>query len=291
MTKDIQRAILRACARFIGKKVEPVEKRLTAIEQTTAELITKGEIAALRDSVEKRIAEVQQVKVVPGPPGPPGEPGQDGEPVLVTDVVKELLATDALVPILDLMVAEAVAKHFEENPIRHGKDGERGSEGAPGAKGDSGADGKDGIGLAGAMIDRDGALVVTLTNGEHKALGQVVGKDGGPGKDGADFTDVEFDYDGERGLIIRGNGGEIVKRLPIPIDRGYWRDGMKAQKADVLTQDGSAWIALKDTDTKPCHEHKDDWRMLARKGRDGDPGKAGKPYAPPEPVKLGASNG
>ena len=36
MTKDIQRAILRACARFVGKKVEPVEKRLAEIETRTA---------------------------------------------------------------------------------------------------------------------------------------------------------------------------------------------------------------------------------------------------------------
>lgn len=39
--------------------------------------------------------------------------------------------------------------------------------------------GQDGIGLAGALIDRDGNLVVTLTNGEAKVLGPVVGKDAG----------------------------------------------------------------------------------------------------------------
>src|SRR5690606_31793518 len=40
---------------------------------------------------------------------------------------------------------------------------------------------KDGVGLAGAMIDRDCALQVTLTNGELKNLGKVVGENG---KDG-----------------------------------------------------------------------------------------------------------
>ena len=79
--------------------------------------------------------------------------------------------------------------------------------------------GEDGVGMAGGMIDREGDLIITTSKGETLRLGRVVGKDG------ADFTNVEIDYDGERTLIIRGQGGEIRKHLPIPIDRGYWRDG------------------------------------------------------------------
>ena len=49
---------------------------------------------------------------------------------------------------------------------------------------------KDGVGLAGAVIDRDGNLVITTTEGIPHNLGQVVGRDGtdgakgDPGKDG-----------------------------------------------------------------------------------------------------------
>jgi hypothetical protein len=96
-----------------------------------------------------------------------------------------------------------------------------------------------------------------------------VGRDGAPGKDGADFSGFDVDYDGERTLTIRGKGGEIKKHLPIPLDRGYYRDGMKAEKGDILTHNGDAWIALKDTEAKPCRENSEDWRLLARKGRDG----------------------
>lgn len=39
---------------------------------------------------------------------------------------------------------------------------------------------KDGVGLAGALIDREGNLVLTLTDGSHKDLGKVVGKDAEP---------------------------------------------------------------------------------------------------------------
>ena len=65
-----------------------------------------------------------------------------------------------------------------------------------------------------------------MSDGTTRDLGEFVGRDGVPGKDGADFANVEIDYDGERTIIIRGQGGEIRKHLPIPLDRGYWRDGM-----------------------------------------------------------------
>lgn len=245
MNKDIQGALLRHCARFIRKSLDPINKRLDDMETKALEVPLDG-------------------------------------------IVKELLTADELKTLVDLHVAEAVTKHFEANPIRHGEKGE------PGTKGEPGQNGEDGVGLAGAVIDRDGELVVTKTNGEAIRLGQVVGKNGAPGangKDGADFTDVEFDYDGERSLTIRGRGGEIVKRLPIPIDRGYWREGFKAEKSDVVTHNGSAWIALKDTDAKPGIANDSEWRMLARKGKDGDPGAPGKAYVPPSPIKLGESNG
>src|SRR5690606_10089999 len=68
------------------------------------------------------------------------------------EVAKTILAGDEVATLVDLHVAEAVAKI---EPIQ-------------GEKGNPGADGKDGIGLAGAIIDRNGELVVTLTIGEAK---------------------------------------------------------------------------------------------------------------------------
>lgn len=257
---------------------DPVEfgKSIGAMLREAVEPL-KAEIAGLK-------LELAEVRAVKGEPGPKGDPG---EPVLVADVVAELVKTDVLAPVLDVYATEAVAKHFEEHPVQHGKDGAQGPRGEPGVQGEKGLDGKDGAGVADLLIDRDGALVATMTDGRVKSLGKVVGSDGQPGrdgKDGADFSDAELDYDGDRGLIIRGKGGEIVKRLPIPMDRGYYREGMKAEKGDILTHDGNAWLALKDTSAKPCTENKEDWRIFARKGRDGRDGKDGK--APPGPVRL-----
>ena len=119
------------------------------------------------------------------------------------------------------------------------------------------------VGLAGAVIDRKGCLNITTTKGETINLGVVVGKDG------ADFSDAELDYDGQRGLIIRGKGGQIVKRMPLPMDGGFWREGMSCEKGDIVTNNGSAWLSLRDTKAKPCVENKEDWRLFARKGKDG----------------------
>ena len=72
--------------------------------------------------------------------------------------------------------------------------------------------------------------------------------------------------------MIRGKGAEIRKTVPVPLDRGYYRDGMSVEKGDILTHNGSAWIALRDTKSKPCYENKEDWRLFARRGQDGKDG-------------------
>jgi hypothetical protein len=243
MTKDIQRAILRACSQFILRRLEPLEKRIRDVENKSFTVELDG-------------------------------------------VVKEILTTDELKTLVDLQVAESVAKHFEANPVRHG---EAGPAGPSGTKGEAGADG---VGLAGAMIDRDGNLIVTKTNGDAVPLGCVVGKDGQHGKDGADglgFDDLDVEYDGERTFTFKWQRGDVVKtrsfHVPTVIDRGYWSEGTKAQHGDAMTHNGTLWIATKDTDAKPCLES-DSWRIGARKGRDGLQGPPGKPHEPPQPVKL-----
>jgi hypothetical protein len=234
----------------------------------------------------KRIEDLEARQPLQGEKGAQGEPGRDAEPVEAAAVVAELLAGDEVKTLVDLQVAESIAEYFKANPVQHGKDG------APGEKGDKGDSikgdpGTDGIGLAGAMIDREGELVVTTTKGDAIKLGKVVGQNGERGKDGADFSEASLDYDCERGLVIRGKGGaEIVRRLPIPMDKGYWREGMACEKADLVTHNGNVWIALKGTSAKPCIENTEDWRLFVRKGRDGADGKNGRDLGPAPPVKL-----
>lgn len=69
-----------------------------------------------------------------------------------------------------------------------------------GEKGERGERGETGIGMAGAMIDRSGVLVLTLSNGEIRELGQVVGKDGADGANGKDGVDGAPGADGRDGI-------------------------------------------------------------------------------------------
>ena len=152
--------------------------------------------ALIREAVEPLKAEIAELRSRQPEKGEKGDPGQDAPPVEldVSEVVKELLAADGVKQIVGLEVEAYMA----ENPPAAGKDGE------PGAKGDPGKDGEkgmDGAGIADLLIDRDGNLTATFTDGRMKSLGVVTGRDGSPGqdgRDGADLTEVGMDFDGER---------------------------------------------------------------------------------------------
>lgn len=162
-------------------------------------------------------------------------------------------------------------------------------DGMPGKDGEPGAKGLDGIGLAGAMIDRDGGLVITLTNGEVKSLGRVVGKDGEDGKDGISLEAFELEYIADTHEInVKAVCAGRTRELRYPAGgirpAGYWRDGTKAVCGEAWVHDGSLWIAVKDTPQKPA-TNMDGWIIAARKGRDGERGGSGK--APDlSPIKL-----
>lgn len=237
----------------------------------------------------KRIEELEARQPERGEKGDSGEAGRDAEPVAIADIVDELVKTDALKTLVDLHVAAAVDEYVKSNPPKDGRDGERGP---PGEKGDPGESGKDGIGLAGAVIDRDGGLVVTLTNGEAKSLGMIVGrdgKDGANGRDGLSVSEVSRTYDPEAHEVVErwAQAGE-QKELRYPAGGirpgGFWREGLKSLSGQAITHDGALWIAKRDNATKPCLENADDWQLAARKGRDGRDGKV---VGPTEPVKLG----
>lgn len=197
---------------------------------------------------------------------------------LVSDTVATIMASDRLDTLADLAAAKAVAEHLAANPVRDGKDG------------------KDGVGQADALIDRDGVLVLTMTDGRTKSLGVVVGRDGAAGADGRDgvsMSDVTRTYDASAHEVVERwsvDGMEKELRYPAGGIRpgGFWREGMKSVALQAVTHDGALWIAKRDTAAKPCIENADDWQLAARKGRDGRDGRDGKL---PEPVKLGGGRG
>lgn len=117
--------------------------------------------------------------------------------------------TAALAPVLQRI--ETLEKRKPEK-------GERGERGEPGES----IKGETGVGLAGALIDRSGVLVLTLSDGTTRDLGVVVGKDGRDGKDGADEPVAEpepsLSEDEQTALaamfLQREIGGDPVIELP-----------------------------------------------------------------------------
>lgn len=260
--------------------------------------------ALIRDATAPllaRIEELEKRQPEKGERGADGAPGRDADPVdadaIVDDVLARLLGGDRLKTLVDVQTGAAVQEYFDANPVQHGRDGADGAPGPQGEKGEPGPAGHDGVGLADALIDREGNLVLTMTDGRAKQLGAVVGADGARGQDGRDGTDgLSFDsasgaYDAERGFVITLTGASRSTELVLPymVHRGFWREGMGAKAGQSTTHDGALWIAKRDTAAKPCLENPEDWILAARKGRDGRDGKDGKP--PPGPVKLGGGDG
>ena len=133
--------------------------------------------------------------------------------------------------------------------------------------------------VASCLVDRQGELVVTYSNGDTKSLGVVVGrdgvngadgKDGAPGSDGRDglgFEDLSFEEkDGRLYAVFKR--GDIVKEARIPglNYRGVWKSG-EYLTGDSVTFGGSQWTALKSTEGKPGDSS--DWQMSSKRGRDG----------------------
>ncbi|MES2625897.1 MAG: hypothetical protein V4628_11515 [Pseudomonadota bacterium] len=268
----------------LQKTIDELTARLAAVESRQPEQGLPGKDGAdgingksiTVDEVLPMIVEQVKSAVDAIPKPKDGKDGIDAPPVEIdaSDIVKELLSGDE---VKNLVVLE-VSAYLQDNPPAPGKDGVNGingQKGDAGINGEKGEDGKDGAGIADLLIDRDGALTASFTDGRMKSLGVIVGKDGSPGKEGADFTELEIDYDGERTITIKSKNGVITKRLPIPMDKGYWSERMACEKADIVTHNGVAFIAKRDTSTEPKTENSEDWRILARKGVDGKHGRNG----------------
>lgn len=237
----------------------PEAPELPDIPAMIAEAVTDA-AKVIPDAVAKAVDET--VAAIPAP-----KDGEDGTSVTVEDVLPTL--------------QEQVQKYLDAIPLpADGEDGEsvtleditpmiEGAISKAVAAIPSPKDGADGIGLAGALIDRDGNLVVTLTNGEAKSLGPVVGKDADPatpGADGLGFEDMDFEVkDGRLFAVFRR--GNLVKeaRLPGISYRGVWKAG-EYLTGDSVTYGACQWIATEDTTDKPGEGS--GWQLAVRKGRD-----------------------
>lgn len=223
-----------------------------AVKEATAPLLARI------DALEQREAPAPE-KGDKGDKGDPGERGEKGEPGEVDmDAVKAL-------------VEEAVAAL---PPAEKGEPGPEGPQGPVGEKGADGRDGRDGVGLADALIDADGRLVLTMTDGTTKALGVVKGADGKDGEPGKTFTldDFEVVPMDERTIKMGFVYGEVMHsfelEFPVPIYRGRFQISEKYARGDLVTWGGHLWHCDEDRGKKP-DEPESGWTLAVKRGRDG----------------------
>ena len=132
------------------------------------------------------------------------------------------------------------------------KDGAPGRDGEPGATGErglSGADGKDGAtgdpgrGVSRLLIDANGHLVATFTDGTTDDVGLIVGKDGADGVDGKSIDPATVSQMVHDETVKAFAGiGEIVQRavdaIPVPkdgVDGAPGRDGLNGKSVELET--------------------------------------------------------
>lgn len=313
---------------FTEFAMAPVLARLEALEKNQPEKGEKGDPGERgepgRDGIDGKDG-------APGADGRDGAAGKDGQPGSEGPAGKDAppptreQIVEAILSMPDV-VNDAVVRHLTANPPPAGKDGadgkegvagekgEQGEKGAPGERGEpgqagekgshgdrgadgsdgkDGRDGRDGVSLTGALIDRSGNLVLTLSDGSTRDLGPVLGKDGAPGPSGRDgFSLSDFGAslmeDGRTVLLSFGQGDQAFKvelAIPVMIYRGVWKEGAYA-KGDTVTWGGSLWHCDADKTTEKPDSPVKHWTLAAKRGRDGKDGIV-KAEKPKEPVRIG----
>lgn len=299
-TTALVKAVAAVVREQIAKAVQSLSTRLDGVEQRFAELpepkdgndgksVTVEDVAPLiEQAVSKAVAAVPVPK--DGIDGKDGEAGRDG---VGKDGRDGKDGKDG-----------APGERGETGPA--GLPGERGADGLPGKDGRDGAPGQAGErglqgergvpGVDGKSITMDdvspiieAAIAKGMLELERRGMDQIQRcidriekpKDGAPGKDGRDAFDLEDIHaelaDDGRTLTLAWVRGEarVERQLTLPhvIYRGVHQQAKQYQRGDSVTFQGSTWIAMRDTSSKP--ETDDSWRLAVKRGRDGKDGQKG----------------
>lgn len=250
------------------------------MKKSDIEAVVRGVLDAVKETIQAtkqdigaRFEALEQRAPVPGPKGDAGQNGRDAEPVDTAAIVAE--------------VVKQIPTPKDGAPGKDGAKGDAGPAGDLGPKGDPGAPGVDGKSIT--VEELIPALIPVLKSMQaewaldferraqalfQKAVDAIpILKDGRDGVDGLGWDDLVVEYDDRRSIGIKLVRGEVEKvaadiRMPIVLDAGFWREGMKLEKGDGVTHGGSYWIAQEDTDTKPDLNNPA-FRLAVKKGRDG----------------------
>lgn len=120
---------------------------------------------------------------------------------------------------------------------------------------------------------------------EIRTLARTPGPQGPAGRDGFGFDDLSV-VETDKGCMIRFKRGDQVSefRLPVMTYQGVFTEGKTYRRGDTVTWGGSLWHCDAETTDKP--DGGKNWRLAAKRGRDGKDGTI-KPPPKPGPVKVG----
>lgn len=207
----------------------------------------------------ERAARAEVGRLPVAEPGRPGKDGIDGTNVTLTDVL----------PLVERTVRAEVAKV----PLpKDGRDGRNGRDGEHG---------RDAFQLdvlptidtaktyqRGAIASHLGGLFRCDSNGQWQCIVNGV----------KDVKTIQID---ERTFEVRyvfSNGEEAHAQLKIEslLYKEVWDEATEYQRGDCVTQDGSMWVALRATKTRPGESK--DWRLAVKRGRNGRTPPEGGPH-------------
>ena len=117
-----------------------------------------------------------------------------------------------------------------------GDKGEQGDKGDKGDKGDAGNNGAAGVGVKDAVVDENGNLIITLTDGTVYNLGNVTGAKGDKGDAGKDGQNGQDGSNGSNGL-----NGTGIKSAHIDADGNLiitFTDGVVTNLGKIVGTDG-----------------------------------------------------
>lgn len=276
-------------------------------------------LAAMRAEFEAKLAAVQTIA---GKDGRDGIDGKDGAPG--KDGGAGIDGKDGRDGIDGKDGAEGIAGQ-EGEPGADGVDGADGKDGATGADGTKGIDGAEGLpGIAGqdgrdGRDGKDGApgkdalqieILEAIEEQRSYRRGTYAKHDGGLirayrqtepiGTEGiekagwqpilAGIKEVEIEAIDERGVkvVIRLSDGKLYARevrLPAMIYQGIWVE-REYEQGDTVTRDGSLWHCERTTTATPGGTSPD-WKLAAKRGRDGKEGRPGERGVPGPDGKPG----
>ena len=296
--QQIEDYLGREIADIIKMQIAPLQQRLLALEARLPEKGERGESGRDGAPGEPGAQGERGEKGERGETGAPGRDGANGISVSAADIFEQV-KTD-LTPVVQAWLQKLVG---ELPKAKDGKDGRDGIDGNNGKDADPNQvaaqviksinqlpwpkDGKDGVGLAGAVIDRDGHLIITKTDGGTHNLGIVVGrdgaqgiagKDGAPGRDGFGFDDMEAIEDGLK-FGHRFRRGDQIKEFWFSkatladFDHEIFREGNVYPRGAVVSSDGSLFICKEETKQRPGIGKA--WRLAVKRGKDGKDGRDG----------------